>query len=190
MPIDKDAVIAAMRETGATLVSVAARFGTSKQRIFQIVGPKYERNLPIEQARKMFEEGSPLREIMAKTKLSRSWLSRNGVLSIRKERVPRHGTAAEYKNHGCRCELCKTANKVMAKSSTEKRRTKAAADPSIVPHGTINGYTNYACRCPDCLRVGRESQRKKPIASASGVDPNPSDGHLAGADAADLRAGE
>jgi hypothetical protein len=78
----------------------------------------------------------------------------------------RHGTYNGYKNHGCRCDRCRTANTVAQrdyKRAWYRRQghpTRAEYLESIGQqrggtHGRIGTYNN-GCRCEQCRRVATQ----------------------------------
>jgi hypothetical protein len=70
-------------------------------------------------------------------------------------RVPKHGTAVEYRARGCRCDACCAANTEFFRNH---RFTSALRDDAP-QHGTINGYRNYSCRCDACRAANKEHTR-------------------------------
>lgn len=60
----------------------------------------------------------------------------------------RHGTTSGYLTHRCRCDRCRTANRIARKAR------KLSADDHR--HGTVNGYVNFNCRCEKCRAALRE----------------------------------
>lgn len=70
----------------------------------------------------------------------------------------RHGTENGYKNHGCRCDDCKTAARVALRERKAANRTRPIPDHV---HGTDNGYCNYFCKCPDCRAAHHASWKRR-----------------------------
>lgn len=66
--------------------------------------------------------------------------------------APAHGRNG-YMRYGCRCEVCKAANRDRAKVMRELLAARMAAGDPAVPHGTSGGYTNWSCRCEACRRA-------------------------------------
>lgn len=60
----------------------------------------------------------------------------------------KHGTYSTYKNHRCRCDECREANRTYMQ--TKRAHYKGTLAPSAAQHGTDNGYTSYGCRCGEC----------------------------------------
>lgn len=72
-------------------------------------------------------------------------------------REPKHGTVSEYNNHGCRCDLCREANK----SYRRARRLSYKENKNRIPrHGTRNEYSNYGCRCEECRKAYSDIQKR------------------------------
>lgn len=65
-----------------------------------------------------------------------------------------HGTMRLYRQ-GCRCEMCKRAQRRYAADGRRRRAEAARAGSPDVPHGR-GGYTNWHCRCDVCKEAGRE----------------------------------
>ena len=63
----------------------------------------------------------------------------------------KHGASA-YKNHRCRCEICREAN--TAKLAAWRARQPAGE----FTHG-VSGYTNHRCRCEVCTEAHRAYNR-------------------------------
>lgn len=109
---------------GESITQVATDEGISRQRVSQII---HKHGLYFELPRQV-SRGRAMRQSMAV--LARSgvdidqiaaWFGRShdqtrtslreaGIEFIRPQRVPRHGTATEYKHYRCRCEPCRAAN--------------------------------------------------------------------------------
>lgn len=80
-----------------------------------------------------------------------------------------HGSASTYRNHGCRCELCK---KAWAAFIAARRAIRFAAPlPVGRRHGEYTTYTNYGCRCALCRKamvaVSRRRRGKKDAARST-----------------------
>lgn len=83
-----------------------------------------------------------------------------------KNQVPHevpHGTATAYRRHGCRCSLCKAAQRVAMR---EWRHAKGQGTGKARPeaqHGTRSKYVGSknvpGCRCDDCKAANSEYQR-------------------------------
>ena len=54
-----------------------------------------------------------------------------------------------YKNHKCRCDVCRAANAEYQRAIAAKRKEALATNPNIV-HGKRTVYSNYGCRCEPC----------------------------------------
>ena len=55
----------------------------------------------------------------------RSWYGRLGVHGPRPYSTPTHGTHAEYAKHGCRCDLCRIAERDYRRSYRAQRKALA-----------------------------------------------------------------
>ena len=62
-----------------------------------------------------------------------------------------HGTRYYYSHYGCRCDLCRTANR-------EYSRSLKGKEPPT--HGA-SGYTNYGCRCIECRAGVRAAKSQR-----------------------------
>ena len=95
------------------------------------------------------------------------------------ERIPRHGTPAEYTNHKCRCDECRDAWRVYMKRIRDERKASLETGvsrpargrgrpPKDAPqHGLASTYRNWKCRCPACTEAHRISgagkrEKKRP----------------------------
>lgn len=58
-------------------------------------------------------------------------------------------------NEGCRCDVCREANRVAHRKGAKTRRNRPFNE---IPHG-VNGYRNYGCRCETCTDAGRAAMR-------------------------------
>lgn len=76
---------------------------------------------------------------------------------VKGERQPRHGTAVEYDHFGCRCDVCRIANRKRCYRVKEDMKSR----PEDIPHGTMTGYWNWECRCAPCRKVGSEVQQHR-----------------------------
>ena len=88
---------------------------------------------------------------------------------------PRHGKASTYTNHGCRCDLCREANRTYPPhlAATVRYRRKLGQQPRKIgityEHGTRYGYIRGGCRCPGCtesMRVYQAAYRARRKAAA------------------------
>lgn len=48
---------------------------------------------------------------------------------------------------GCRCAICRDANRLYHAAQRRERKSRAATD---APHGTPGAYMNWSCRCDAC----------------------------------------
>ena len=60
-----------------------------------------------------------------------------------------HATVTGYRNHGCRCDLCRA---VQAAYNRRQRRAQFAS--GNISHGTRTGY-DVGCRCWKCSEARR-----------------------------------
>ena len=67
-------------------------------------------------------------------------------------RPEQHGKSW-YRNHGCRCDVCRAAQREYM-LAYHKRRREAGLPDGDPRHGTNNGYTNRGCRCEPCTKAG------------------------------------
>lgn len=91
-----------------------------------------------------------------------------------------HGHST-YHNHGCRCDVCRSAASAYKQARREKaraaRRTAEAEGGRYVAEGVThgeNGYDNYMCRCDVCRTAHntasnrRARRRRAEVADATG----------------------
>lgn len=71
--------------------------------------------------------------------------------SARAEWIARqeHGTPRTYKR-GCRCDLCRAANKQRVLAWRAESYAKAIPPNA---HGRASTYSNWGCRCAECTRA-------------------------------------
>ena len=67
-----------------------------------------------------------------------------------------HGTKTGYGSYGCRCDLCKEAQR---QYMLTYRQTLAERPREEVPHGKRSGYVNWGCRCEDCKQANAFGNR-------------------------------
>lgn len=87
----------------------------------------------------------------------------------------KHGSHGGYRNHGCRCALCRAAARDYQRAYTHRtgRRTPMDVYQAGRPTPTHGGqymYNQRGCRCDVCVEAARvrrnaerEKQRSKPI---------------------------
>lgn len=63
------------------------------------------------------------------------------------ERV--HGSYNGYSHYGCRCDLCREANRLHGINY----RASATKEIPEEAHGTDYGYSHYGCRCSRCRQA-------------------------------------
>lgn len=66
-----------------------------------------------------------------------------------KDHMPEHGTRSRYSYYGCRCDLCKQAQR----EQHEQWKKSASAE-----HGTLKNY-NLGCRCAACVEARKIARR-------------------------------
>jgi len=62
-----------------------------------------------------------------------------------------HGHYLRY-GAGCRCDLCRRANRERAAADLERRKETPF---EAIPHG-VKGYNHYGCRCDRCRKANSE----------------------------------
>lgn len=55
-----------------------------------------------------------------------------------------------YSNHGCRCQVCKTAN---TRRVQKRRHERAYEEVPQDKHGRDSTYVNWGCRCDPCTKA-------------------------------------
>lgn len=71
-----------------------------------------------------------------------------------------HGTRNRYAG-GCRCDLCRDANRLYAKEMSDRRRGRLAEMFDQLPHGSANTYRNWGCRCDACRAVSHDPEMSR-----------------------------
>jgi hypothetical protein len=56
-----------------------------------------------------------------------------------------------YRNHGCRCDVCRQAHEANPRANAEPRQPWSHG-------GTTTGYQKYGCRCSACVQANAEYQ--------------------------------
>lgn len=64
--------------------------------------------------------------------------------------MPVHGTRTCYINDGCRCTLCREAQRAYV--AALRQRLKLTPIPKE-SHGLSSTYTNWGCRCRRCCQA-------------------------------------
>lgn len=103
-------------------------------------------------------EGKPDSELAAEFAVNirtiERWRKRLGIASQWKPvRGTSHGVAGYTR--GCRCDVCREANRLQAAEWRRSVRARVAelGLPRGVDHG-LNAYGNYGCRCDVCKAAG------------------------------------
>lgn len=82
-------------------------------------------------------------------------------------RLPEHGTADMYNNHGCRCKRCRKAWREWCRDyrhRTGRAQPRAAYLADVAakalnqPHGTESKYVNQGCRCDECTKAATDAR--------------------------------
>jgi hypothetical protein len=58
-----------------------------------------------------------------------------------------------YTHYGCRCGVCREANRTRHAKNRENRKARLAT--ADVPHGSASTYGNWGCRCEPCRDAWR-----------------------------------
>lgn len=85
----------------------------------------------------------------------------------------KHGTAGRYRVGGCRCDLCREANRKARGQARKERYAERVLDddgrlvhPSEkLRHGTAWAYSDHGCQCEPCIGFGKERRRTKAVAN-------------------------
>jgi len=157
--------MAKMYADGYSLSEIARNFGTTRQRVHQLIRgtydrphygqlrrERYESSIRAAHAR-ILEEVSDLateaEQLGIKPNSLRVAFHNKGLTLPGPPPAPEHGTPYRYKT-GCRCAECKAAVR-------EYRNRLIAKGPKV--HGTVSAYRNYACRCDECRAAGSVANR-------------------------------
>lgn len=70
-----------------------------------------------------------------------------------------------YNNKGCRCDICRAANRAASAAFRERHASEPVPDHV---HGTENGYCNYRCSCERCRRAHTDAERIRKRLRAAG----------------------
>jgi transposase len=154
-------------EEGLSYAKIGERYGISKQRVGQLLGP-LEISRDPGQAKIVREQGlraAHARLMADATTLAeeaellgfvhgeslRSALHDIGLHYVRPRPIPEHGTIERYRSrkHGCKCAECRRANR-------ERHGQLKGGEPPT--HG-YSGYVNYECRCKVCKEAHRVALR-------------------------------
>lgn len=166
-----DEMARAYIEEGLTYGQIGERYGITRQRVGQLLGPlelardrgqakiAREQRLRASHARlqsgtvTLAEEAENLGYASAES-LRSAFYELGLRYSAPAKPVPEHGTIARYRSriHGCRCEECRRAN------AEHQNRLRGEEPPN---HGTYSGYINYGCRCKACKEAHRATVRAR-----------------------------
>lgn len=72
---------------------------------------------------------------------------------------PAHGTTNGYGNLGCRCELCREANRIAHGQYMQRVRHTGRLTEDDRIHGTSYRY-DVGCRCDQCRAAHNEKSRR------------------------------
>lgn len=151
---------------GYSMQEIAEKFGTSRQRVQQLIRGTYSEphggrlrwerhvNSVLAAHRRILENVSSVDEEAAARGIkgeSLRALFRRHHLRLPPQTPPAqlHGTYYRYQE-GCRCPECQEARKAHQKRLRER-------GPKV--HGTASAYFNYACRCDECRAAGSIANR-------------------------------
>lgn len=80
------------------------------------------------------------------------------------------GAGTKYAHEGCRCDLCREANRLRV----QRRRRERKPEDYKGKHGTASVYGNWNCRCEPCSEAHKAAckrqaaeRKKRAIDSAS-----------------------
>jgi AraC-like DNA-binding protein len=159
--------MAEMYAQGYSLSDIAAKFGTSRQRVHQLIADTYDRPHGGRLRKQRYEErvlaahsrihegvttaaeeaeDMGIQEVALRAALSR----RNLRLPPKRPPSPLHGSYYRYQE-GCRCDECRAAQKAYMKKLQERGPRE---------HGTESAYRNYKCRCDECRAAGSAANRR------------------------------
>lgn len=178
VPARTQEMVRAYVEEGLSYAAIGRRFGLSRQRVGQLLGPL---GVAQERTRSKIEREQILREAHERIMARKSTLAEEAeILGFTPDSLrgrfryiglnlnlgyadPPHGTFARYRSRRfrCRCKECRRAN------NERIQELKGLEPPN---HGTYSGYVNYACRCQACkeahrrvLRERRATKRQKEV---------------------------
>ena len=74
-----------------------------------------------------------------------------------------HGGSGYRYVKGCRCNVCRAANRVRVKRRRAERYAQTAQEglPPSVRHGTCSAHTNWGCRCVACVEATSAKLRQR-----------------------------
>lgn len=157
-------------EAGESYSEIGARYGLTRQRVGQLLGPlglqQYRRQAAIERIQllrdaygRIIRQESTLAEEAPTLGYKNARSLRSALYELDMRIVvdveePQHGTVSRYRSrkYRCRCEDCRRANR-------EKGRELKGKEPPN--HGTYSGYINYECRCQACTEAHRLIMRDR-----------------------------
>jgi hypothetical protein len=79
----------------------------------------------------------------------------------RTARPIKHGTVSAYNHRGCRCDLCRAANRRQAYKGRAARIAQLVVIDGVPTapvrkHGNVSTYGNWYCRCAPCCAAWSE----------------------------------
>jgi hypothetical protein len=156
-------------EEGLSYAQIGERFGLTRQRVGQLLGPlglqPFRRQAAIARVQllgaaygRIIRKESTLEEEAPKLGYKNARSLRSALYDLDMRVVlghvpPPHGTASRYRSrrYACRCDECRRANR-------EKGNELKGKEP---PRHGYSGYLNYACRCQVCKEEYRLAVRAK-----------------------------
>ena len=160
-------------EEGLSYEQIGERFGITRQRVGQLLGPlglardrgvaKIQREQRLRASFARLEAGGTTLSEEAENlgygsgESLRSAFYELGLRFVREKSIPPHGTITRYRSrtHGCSCDECRRAN------TEHQNRLRGEEPPN---HGTYSGYINYGCRCKACKEANRVTVRMRKAA--------------------------
>lgn len=157
-------------EEGLSYGQIGERFGITRQRVGQLLGPlglardpghaKIAREQKLRASYARLEAGGTTLAEEAEAlgygsgESLRSAFYELGLRFKQEKAIPEHGTLARYRSrrHPCSCEECRRANR------EHQDRLRGEEPPN---HGTYSGYINYGCRCKACKEAHRVTVRMR-----------------------------
>lgn len=81
--------------------------------------------------------------------------------------VAPHGTLTRYTYHGCRCRICKDAQRDYYRDLTGARSMDEYLADVEPPHGSEGRYTSrrWRCRCEECREAARVARARRRAAA-------------------------
>lgn len=166
-------------EEGLSYSEVGERYGLTRQRVGQLLGPlglqQYRRQAAVVRVQllrdaysRIINGRSTLDEEAPKLGYKNGHSLRSALYDLDMRVVmgypqPPHGSVARYRSrrYACRCDDCRRANR-------EKGLELKGKEPPR--HGSYSAYVNYECRCQECKEAYRLAIRAKRTAKRQGKE--------------------